>query len=93
MKKLVGDLGSIGQALGNGTKIQRPEEKTYTVERRKKLVAIRNIAKGHVIRRKDIGILCPGDGLAPYEIDSIVGAVALHDIPGDSDLRLSDVEG
>ena len=43
----------------------------------KKIVAARKLPAGHAIRREDLTVKCPGDGLPPHEIDKVVGRTTL----------------
>jgi sialic acid synthase len=86
LKDLVDGLAEIRASMGTGIKYPQKVELTPTLERRKKLVARRGILRGAVISREDIAILCPGDGIPPYELWSIVGKVASVDIKADEDL-------
>jgi N-acetylneuraminate synthase len=63
----------------------------------KSLVCCRNVSKGEVIRREDVEIKSPGQGLQPCYLDDLVGRVANRDVRiGDffyeSDLRPQAIE-
>lgn len=72
LKKLVEGLEEVRQAIGDGQKHRFPEEHTYTLERRKKLVWSRELPAGHVITANDIEIKCPGDGVKPFELPKVL---------------------
>ena len=73
MKKLVRDLNRAYEALGDGIKRPLPVEVKPLAKMGKKLVAAADLPAGHILRDQDIAIKSPGDGLAPYEIDNVIG--------------------
>jgi len=93
MSDFVTGVNEVRVALGSDEKFVTPVEVKPTIERRKKLVAARAIARGKAIERGDIAIKCPGDGIPPYEIGKVIGRRALIDIPAESDLSGANVEG
>lgn len=74
-KKMVRDLRRVRVAMGDGVKRVYETEVTPMVKMGKKLVAARELPAGHALRREDIAIKSPGDGLQPYELNKIVGRV------------------
>lgn len=86
LQKLVRDLRRAHAALGDGTKAHVSCEEGSLVKMRKKLVAGRDLPGGHVMTREDIAIKSPGDGLAPYELEKIVGRVTVGPIIKDDNL-------
>ena len=52
----------------------------------KKLVAVKNLKKGIVLREEDIALKSPGDGLPPYEMDNIIGKVLRKDLAEDENI-------
>jgi len=74
-KKMVRDLRRVRVAMGDGVKRVYETEVNPMVKMGKKLVAARDLPAGHAIRREDIAIKSPGDGLPPYELNKIVGRV------------------
>jgi N-acetylneuraminate synthase/sialic acid synthase len=59
----------------------------------KKLVAARDLPAGHMIRREDIAIKSPGDGLQPYEIDKVIGRVTRTAMKTDDDITYEALNG
>ncbi len=74
-RKLVRDLQRTRVAMGDGVKKVYPSEVNPITKMGKKLVCARNLPAGHMIRREDIAIKSPGDGVQPYEIDKVIGRV------------------
>jgi sialic acid synthase len=73
LAKLVRDLGRARVALGDGTKDIHPSEVDPSVKMGKKLVAASDLPAGHFLRREDIALKSPGDGVPPYELERFVG--------------------
>jgi N-acetylneuraminate synthase/sialic acid synthase len=59
----------------------------------KKLVAARDLPKGHSLRTEDIAIKSPGDGLPPYDIDKIIGRVTRQALTEDEDISYEKLNG
>ena len=83
LQKLVRDLNRVQVAMGDGIKRTYESEKGPLMKMGKKLVAARNLPAGHVISWDDVAVKSPGDGLAPYELDVILGAVTTTAIKED----------
>lgn len=73
MRKLVRDLRRVRLALGNGLKKIYDSEKAAIIKMGKKIVAARNLKKGHLLNRKDLAFKSPGDGLYPHFADRFYG--------------------
>jgi N-acetylneuraminate synthase/sialic acid synthase len=93
MRKLVRDLKRVPGALGDGVKRPLEIEEAPIRKMGKKLVAARELDEGHVLAAEDIGIKSPADGgLAPYELDRIVGLRLRRRLTQDENLELADLE-
>lgn len=86
MHKMIRDLRRIRVALGDGVKRAYESEKEPLRKMGKKLVAATDLSRGHCLRRQDIAIKSPGDGLPPYEIDKVIGRVITRDIGKDENI-------
>jgi N-acetylneuraminate synthase/sialic acid synthase len=84
LTKLVRDLRRTYVALGDGTKRMYESEVDPITKMSKKLVAARSLPAGHVLRREDVALKSPGDGLPPYELDRLVGRTLRHPIAEDT---------
>lgn len=73
MRKLVRDLRRVKIALGDHKKKIYDSEKKSIVKMRKKIVAAKNLSRGHLIKKSDLAFKSPGDGLPPYLINKLVG--------------------
>ena len=88
LRKLVRDLQRTHVALGDGIKRALPVEAKPLIKMGKKLVAARDLPAGHKITRSDIALKSPGDGLPPFEIDKLIGAVTKRALCEDDDFAL-----
>ncbi len=73
LRRLVKNLRRARMAMGDGVKRRFPSEEKPLFKMSKKLVAARDLPAGHVLTSKDIALKSPGDGLPPYEFESVVG--------------------
>ena len=87
LRKLVRDLQRVRAALGDGTKKKYPSEEGPIVKMSKKIVAARDLPRGHVLRREDLALKSPGDGLPPYMMDEIVGRTLLRALRADEPIQ------
>jgi N-acetylneuraminate synthase/sialic acid synthase len=93
MRKLVRDLQRVPGALGDGVKRPLEIEEAPIRKMGKKLVAARDLDEGHVLTAQDIAIKSPADGgLAPYELDRIVGQRLRRALRPDENVVLADLE-
>jgi sialic acid synthase len=93
LKKMVRDLRRLRVAMGDGVKRVYDTEKSPMAKMGKKLVAARDLPSGHAIRREDIAIKSPGDGLPPYEIDKIIGRVTRAPLKKDDNIAFEVLNG
>jgi N-acetylneuraminate synthase/sialic acid synthase len=92
MKKLVRDLQRARAAMGDSVKRHLPGENKPLYKMAKKLVAARDLPQGHVLTRDDIAIKSPNDGLAPYELENVLGRVTRRPLRADENLAFDDLE-
>ena len=91
MRKLVRDLRRVREALGDGVKRVYPNEVGPISRMSKKLVANWNLPAGHVLTEADIAVKSPGDGLPPYELDSILGRTLKRPLAEEDDIMFEDL--
>ena len=48
-------------------------EKPGIMKMRKKIVAAKNLPKGHIVRKQDIALKSPGDGTSPIHFEKLIG--------------------
>jgi N-acetylneuraminate synthase/sialic acid synthase len=92
-RKLVRDLKRVHVAMGDGVKRTYESEVNPMVKMGKKIVAARDLPKGHAIQMEDLAIKCPGDGLPPYEIDKVLGRVTIQPVAVDEDVTFDVLNG
>ena len=88
LEKLVRDLQRAKSAMGDGIKSLTEKEKNPIFKLGKKIVAAKTIEAGSIITRNDIAIKSPGDGLAPYNLNYIIGKNATKTFIKDEDIDL-----
>jgi N-acetylneuraminate synthase/sialic acid synthase len=88
MRKLVRDLRRIPEALGSDDKTPLDCEHKPLHKMRKKLVAARALKAGHVLKRSDIAIRSPGNGLPPYELERVIGKALAQSLEEDENINL-----
>jgi N-acetylneuraminate synthase/sialic acid synthase len=92
-RKMVRDLERVKVAIGNGVKQVHESEKNPIIKMGKKLVAARDLQAGCTIRREDIALKSPGDGLPPYELDKVIGRVTRQELKEDDDITYEILNG
>jgi N-acetylneuraminate synthase/sialic acid synthase len=92
-RKMVRDLRRTKAAMGDGIKKVYDSEVNPITKMGKKLVAARELPEGCTIRREDIAIKSPGDGLSPYEIDKVIGRVTRQPLKEDDDITIELLNG
>ncbi|WP_455389352.1 N-acetylneuraminate synthase family protein, partial [Petrachloros mirabilis] len=80
---MVHSVRRVCLALGNGVKRPAPCEEANIPIARKSIVAARAITRGAVIARNDLTIKRPGHGVAPGDLEKIVGRRAAIDLRPD----------
>lgn len=90
--EMVRQIRSVEAALGSTEK--RPTESELPVRAlvRRSVTVVRALAAGAVLQRQDLGLMRPGDGIAPGDLDSLIGRRVRHDVPAGTTLRWPDVE-
>jgi N-acetylneuraminate synthase/sialic acid synthase len=93
LRKMIRDLRRTRIAFGDGIKRVYPSEKDPIIKMSKKLVVSRDLRAGHVLRAEDIGMKSPGDGLAVYEIDKVIGRALIRDLAEDENITFEVLSG
>jgi sialic acid synthase len=92
LSKMVRDLKRIHIALGDGEKRVYESERAPIKKMAKSLFAASDLPAGHVLRPEDLAMKSPGDGLAPTELDTLLGARLLVDVYAETMLSYELVE-
>lgn len=91
LKKLVRDLRRVRVALGDRIKKFHPSEKAAIAKMGKKIVAAKNLKKGHTLTKRDIAFKSPGVGLPPYHFEKLLGKKLKRAVKEDEAIRFEDV--
>jgi sialic acid synthase len=92
LTKMVRDLRRLRVALGDGVKRTYDSEKLPLTKMGKSLYAARALAKGHQLKSSDIVMKSPGGGLAPYELERLVGKRLAVDVREEQPLSMTMVQ-
>lgn len=84
LRAMVESIRNVELALGNAEKMVSESERPNIEVARKSLVAARDIAEGELFTYDNLAVKRPGNGISPWEIDSVVGRRAKRDFPYDS---------
>ncbi len=92
LRKMVRDLRRARVAMGDGVKAPFESELKPLGKMSKKLVAARDLPAGQVLALADVAVKSPGGGgLAPYELDSVLGRTLLRPLAEDEALDWADL--
>lgn len=91
LETLCSDLESISKAFGNGEKEPLESEKKPIEKMSKSIYPSKNIKKGEAITHENTRILCPGDGLKPYELENIIGKTTNKDLSTEISIKKEDL--
>ena len=92
LRKMIRDLDRLHLAMGDGQKRQFMSEKDPLQKMGKKMVFVRGMTRGAMLTREDIAFKSPGDGLAPWMIDQVVGKRLTRDVQADETLDIADLQ-
>jgi len=92
-RKMVRDLNRLHVAIGDGAKQVYDSEVAPITKMGKKLVAACDLPPGYTIRREDLAIKSPGDGLQPYDMDKVIGRVTSKALKEDEDISFEVLNG
>lgn len=81
--RMVRAVRRVRLALGNGIKRPAPCEEANIPIARKSIVAARAIMRGAVITRSDLAVKRPGHGVAPGDLERVIGRRAAVDLQPD----------
>jgi N,N'-diacetyllegionaminate synthase len=70
---LVRAVRLVSAALGDGVKRPVPSELANRTVARRSVVAAKDLPAGHALTRADLALKRPGDGIAPAELDRLIG--------------------
>ena len=88
---MVRAIRNVEDALGDGRKRAAPCELKNIPMARRSVVALGAIARGRVITRDLLAVKRPGNGIAPRDLDKIVGLKARRSIPAGKAITWEDL--
>lgn len=91
LNEWVHETERIQAAMGRPEKVMLPCEEKGIFKMGKGLHVVRNIPAGKKIELEDIAIKSPAEGLPPYEIDRVLGRIAVHDLSTSNALTWEDL--
>ena len=92
LRKMIRDLDRLHLAMGDGQKRQFASERDPLQKMGKKMVFVRAMPSGAVLTHEDIAFKSPGDGMAPWMIDQVVGKRLIRDMKAEEALDISDLQ-
>lgn len=92
-RDMVDRTRELERALGSANKFVTGNEAETVIVQRRCLRAARNIRAGELLTREMIDVLRPATpgAILPYEIEHVIGARALEDLPAGKELRWTDL--
>jgi N,N'-diacetyllegionaminate synthase len=91
LRQMITAARNIEQALGSGLKKPAPCELNNIAVARKSLVAVCRISPGEEITPDKVTIKRPGSGIAPKDLEKILGRVVSRAVEADDPLRWDDL--
>ena len=79
--------------MGDGVKRTYASEVNPIIKMGKKIVAARDVPAGYTLRREDLALKSPGDGLPPYELEKVIGRVTVQPLTEDDDITYDVLNG
>lgn len=92
LTEMVDKIRNIEKAFGDGEKKPNLSEMLTREVARKSIVMAKGLKAGDIIKREDLAVKRPGNGLLPSEINNIIGKSMVHDIRKDDLLLKSDIK-
>lgn len=91
MAGLVSAVRSFEMMRGSGVKRPADSERTTRVNNRKSVVLVRAVAAGEQLARADLAVKRPGTGIAPRQIDQVIGRAVRSQMDADAVLSWDDL--
>lgn len=93
LRELMMNLKNAKAAMGDGVKRVYEDEKAPATKMGKSLYYGKDMAAGEVVRLEDIDIKSPGGGIAPYDLDGLVGKKLAVDVKFEQVVEYGHFEG
>ena len=92
LAELIRRIRVVEAALGDGEKRPQPSEADVRAVARRSIVAARDLAEGETVDAGAVAIKRPGGGLAPAEIERVIGARVRRAVARNTPLVAEDIE-
>ena len=92
MRAVITACKNVHAALGGEERILGEKEKGQALKMRRSLIVRGPLKKGHVLTQDDIDAKRPADGLAPSEIDQVLGKTLKRDYEEEELIALDDLK-
>ena len=92
LSAIVAEGRNIFTALGSYARTVSPDELEKRKKFRRSLVGVRALAAGHAICTEDLGAKRPGTGIAPEEIEYVIGRKLSRPVAPDQVLHWNDLD-
>lgn len=92
LTQMIGQIRDVEFALGSPIKQPNPSELPVRQLVRRSVTLVRPLDAGSIIDRKDIALLRPGTGIAPRDIDDVVGKTILQSTDAGTTLQWRDLK-
>jgi N,N'-diacetyllegionaminate synthase len=90
---MVSAIRNIELAIsGSSKKEPSPSETGNKIIARKSIHLNRNVSAGYILKREDLDMKRPGDGISPMLIDEVIGKKVKSDLAAEYKLTLNDIE-
>lgn len=89
---MVQGIRRVEQMLGDGIKRPQPVEANTRDVARRSVVATRDLAAGHRLSADDVALRRPGTGIAPVDLERMVGRTLAQDVSAHTTLQWTMLE-
>lgn len=91
LKEMVDDIRAVETIMGSGVKQPMKSELNTRSVARKSVVLAHNIQKGEILKKEDLVLKRPGNGLAPEYLDELIGKVLVRNMRAEEMITWKDV--
>jgi len=93
LKNMVHAIRKVESALGDGEKKPVKREKDISIAARKSIHYVCDVRKGSVLKKSDLIMLRPGDGVSPSDLHLYIGEKLNRDVSAGEKLKPEDFNG
>lgn len=91
LERMVREIRAVESALGSATKAPAPSELAVREVARRSVTLVRPVGEGQSISMKDVALRRPATGIAPRDLERVVGRRAARALEAGSVLRWEDL--